>query len=170
MAFITENGNVISFAEFKDVLDRDQRLFDNNESLTDDVVEGLLIRATERIITKIKATGWWIGYFVRQDGGSTTISTTADVPNPSANKIIGRSNDFTDLCVYEAMAEYILPMIADFGDPDNAERQKMGYYKNKADGLFGELISFGDWYDFDGDATIQASEKSPGHYNLKRVR
>lgn len=170
MAFIVENGTVISFAEHTDVVGRDQRLFDNNESLTDDVIESLLIRATERIITKIKATGWWTSYFVRQDAGSTAINTVADVPNPNINRIIGRNNDFTDLCVYEAMAEYILPMIADFGDPDNAERQKMGYYKNKADSLFGELISFGDWYDFDGDATIQSSEKSPGYYNLKRVR
>ena len=39
MAFIRNNGNVISFAEYQDVLDADQRLFDANEGLTDDVVE-----------------------------------------------------------------------------------------------------------------------------------
>ena len=50
MAFIISNNTVISFADFYDVRDRDQRLFDANEGLTEDVVEGLLIRSTERII------------------------------------------------------------------------------------------------------------------------
>ena len=66
--------------------------------------------------------------------------------------------------------EYILPNIADFGNENNEERQKMGYYSNKADKLFGELITAGDWYDFDGDLTVESSEKQPGFYNLKRVR
>jgi hypothetical protein len=72
--------------------------------------------------------------------------------------------------VYVALSEFILPSIADFGNEDNAERQKMGYYKQKADELFGELVTAGDWYDFDDDGTIQSDEKSPGQYNLKRVR
>jgi hypothetical protein len=68
------------------------------------------------------------------------------------------------------MADYILPSIADFGNEENAERQKMAYYSGKADALFGELINAGDWYDFDGDSTISSNEKSPGAFNLKRVR
>jgi len=60
--------------------------------------------------------------------------------------------------------------VADFGNEDNAERAKMGYYSQKADVLFGELISMGDWYDFDDSGTIASNEKSPGQYNLKRVR
>jgi hypothetical protein len=61
-------------------------------------------------------------------------------------------------------------MIADFGEEDNSERNKMGYYQNKSEALFGELISAGDWYDFDDDEIIQSDEKQPGQYNLKRVR
>lgn len=170
MAFIIESGNTISFAEYSDVVGRDQRLFDNNESLTDDVVEDLLIRATERIKTRISATEWWASYFIRRDAGSTSIKTRSDIPQINLNKIIGKSNDFTDLCVYTALYEYILPMVADFGDEDNAERRKMGYYQNKADSLFAELISAGDWYDFDGDDSIEQSERQPGYMNLKRVR
>jgi hypothetical protein len=170
MAFIVEDNNIISFAEFQDVQDRDQRLFDNNESLTDDVVENLLIRATERILSKIRSTQWWGSYFLINDNGATTIVTRADIPSPDANKIIGRSSDFTDLCVFSALADYILPFVADFGTEINAEREKMGYYKNKSDELFMELISAGDWYDFDDSGAISASEKLPGQINLKRVR
>jgi hypothetical protein len=99
-----------------------------------------------------------------------TFKTTADIPPVDPDKIKARTNDFTDLCVYTAMYEFILPVIADFGNEDSAERKKMGYYSQKAESLFGELISSGDWYDFDDDGTITSAEKQPGQYNLKRVR
>lgn len=169
MAFIRENNTVISFAEFSDVTDRDQRLFDNNEGLTDDVIETLLIRATERILSKVRSTAWWKTYYINRDTG-VVFNTSADIPPVEVDNIIGRQNDFTDLCVYTALAEFILPLIADFGNEDNAERLKMGYYELKAERLFAELITAGDWYDFDGDGVIQSSEKDPGKINLRRIR
>lgn len=169
MAFITNGSQVISFAEYDDVLLADQRLFDANEGLTSDVVEDLLIRATERILSRLRATSWWRVYFTKRDN-STTINTVADVPELNANKIIDRQNDFTDLCVYYALYDYILPKIADFGTEDNAERAKITYYQGKFDTLFGELVTAGDWYDFDGSGAVASSEKDPGMYNLKRIR
>lgn len=169
MAFITESGTVISFAEYQDVADRDQRLFDGNESLTDDIVENLLIRATERILTKIRSSSWWQSYYLKQSD-AFTFNSVADIPALDIDRIIARQNDFTDLCVYTALSEFVLPMVADFGDEDNAERQKMGYYTQKADALLTEILSAGDWYDFDDDGTVQSLEKDPGHINLKRVR
>lgn len=169
MAFVTESSNVISFAEFQDVVDKDQRLFTTNESLSDDIVDAHLIRATERILTKLRASPWWRAYYVLRDS-TINYQTTADIPVVDANRIKSRQNDFTDLCVYTALSEFILPGIADFGKEDNAERQKMGYYTQKAETLFGELIAAGDWYDFDNDNVIETTEKSPGYYNLKRVR
>ncbi len=79
-------------------------------------------------------------------------------------------NDFTELCVATALAEYILPQVADFGDDGDSERNKMGYYQNRSETLFGELITAGDWYDFDDDGTIQSDEKDPGYFNLRRRR
>lgn len=169
MAFIEQNSNVTSFAEYQDVLDHDQRLFDANEGLSESVIESSLLRATERLLTKLRASEWWITYYVRRNG-QTTYRTKADVPALDPNKIIARQNDFTDLCVYMALGEYILPSIADFGNQDNSERNKMGYYNNKAEALFNELITAGDWYDFNDDGTIQSTEKDPGNINLRRVR
>jgi hypothetical protein len=169
MAFIVENGTVISFADYQDVFDRDQRLFDSNEGLTDDVIEPLLERATQRILDQIKSTAWWKTYWLRRSS-DFTFNTSADIPNPDIDKIISRTEDFTDLCVYTALAEYILPAVADFGNQDNAERLKMGYYEMKSSKLFAELITAGDWYDFDGDGVIQSTEKDPGKINLRRVR
>lgn len=169
MAFVTENGVTVSFAEFQDVVSKDSRLFDANEGLSDDIVDSQLVRATERILTRLRNSAWWRSYFVNRNT-STTIRTVADIPALDPDRIKARQNDFTDLCVYTALAEFILPSIADFGNEDSAERQKMGYYTQRADGLLAELITAGDWYDFDDDASIESSEKSPGQVNLKRVR
>ena len=169
MSFIIENNITISFADFNDVVAKDQRIFDSNEGLTDDVVEDGLIRATERILSKVRSSSWWKSYYIRRDN-SIAYNTVADIPAVDPQKIKARLNDFKDLAIYEGLAEYILPIVADFGNEDNAERQKMGYYKNKAESLLGELITAGDWYDFDGDNTVESSEKSPGQVNLKRIR
>lgn len=168
MAFIVESDNVISFAEYDDLLARDVRVIENNESLTDELIEDSLIRATERILTQLRMTQWWQDYYVERQSG--TYRTRADIPAVNANLIKDRLNDFTDLCVYTALAEFILPKVADFGNPEDAERSKMGYYQNKADKLFAELVSAGDWYDFDDDDTITSLEKDPGSINLRRVR
>ena len=169
MPFVTDAGTVTSFAEFQDVVNKDQRLFEANEGLADDIVEAQLVRATERILSKLRSSAWWQGYYVNRNTG-TVLKTLADIPALDPNRIIARVNDFTDLCVYTALADFILPSVADFGKEDNAERQKMGYYSQKADALFGELITAGDWYDFNDDNIISSAEKSPGQYNLKRVR
>ena len=169
MAFIVESGTVISFAEYDDLFARDSRVIENNESLTDDVVEELLIRATERILTKLRLTQWWMDYYMRL-ANQSTYRTRADIPALDPNKIKDRQNDFSDLCVYTALAEFILPKVADFGNEEDAERNKMGYYANKAESLFNELVAVGDWYDFDDDDTIASLEKEPGNINLKRIR
>jgi len=169
MAFIVVNNQIISFADYDDVVARDQRLFDANEGLTDDLIEDLLIRATERILAKIRSSSWWKSYYVARNN-AIVYNTVADIPAVDPDKIMARQNDFTDLCVYTALSELVLPMIADFGNENNSERQKMGYYTGKADSLLTELITAGDWYDFDGDSTIESTEKSPGQVNLKRVR
>ena len=169
MAFIRTGQTVTSFAEYQDVVDADQRLFDANEGLTDDVVEQHLTRATERILSKFRSTAWWQSYYLKMSNG-VAISTVADIPALNASKIKDRLNDFTELCVSTALADYILPNVADFSNEDSAERKKMGYYKQRAENLFEELVTAGDWYDFNGSGAITSAEKQPGVYNIKRVR
>ena len=168
MAFIKSGTTVTSFAEYQDVIDADQRLFDANEGLTDDIVEQHLTRATERILSKLRTTAWWQDYYVKRSGAN--IMTVADIPALNPSKIKDRYNDFTELCVCMALADYVLPNVADFSNEDSAERRKMGYYKQRSENLFEELVTAGDWYDFDGSGAITQAERQPGIYNLKRVR
>lgn len=168
MPFIIENDVVVSFADFQDCVDKDQRLFESNEGISDDTVEQHLTRATEKILDKFRATGWWRDYYAKMSG-SGYINPT-DIPAIDPSKIKDRQNDFTDLCIYVALADYILPSIADFGREDSSERQKMAYYTQRASDLFAELLTAGDWYDFDDDGTVGSNEKEMGIFNLKRVR
>lgn len=162
MAFMYENDSVVSLAEPQDVIDKDQRIFDANESLTEAVIQSGLTRATERIAAKLKATQWWRSV---NPGVST-----ARLPDVNLDLILNRQEDFTDLCVYLALSEYILPGVADFADPDSAERQKMGYYELRATELFTELSTSVDWYDIDESGTIEDDEKSSSTYVVKRIR
>jgi len=169
MAFVTENNITVSFAEFTDVVSKDQRIFEANEGLSDETVDAALVRSTERILAKLRNTQWWKTYYTRRDT-TGLISSVPDIPALDPDKILARQSDFTDLCVFTALAEQILPGIADFSDPDSSERQKMAYYTQRMESLFNELVSAGDWYDFDDDGTIESSEKEIGYVNLKRIR
>jgi hypothetical protein len=174
MAFITSGGNVIAFAEYSDVTERDQRVFEANEGLTEAIVEDMTEKATTRILYLIRNTSWWTSYYLRQTGGSTNVniftSGLISVPLPDANRIKARQQDFTDLCVYYTLSEYLYPKIADFSSQDNAEIKKIGLFDQKFRSLFQELIDSGDWYDFNNTGTVSAEEKMPTRTNLQRVR
>ena len=170
MAFIISGGNVISFAEYEDVTARDQRLFEANEGLTDVIVESALERSTQRILSQIRSSDWWRSYYIRKTGTAQSTMNSVDIPELDPNKIKARTADFTDLCVYHALAETLLPKVADFGNTDTAERQKIGFYDEKYRALLSELITAGDWYDFDGAGTVTSDEKYKGRVNLVRIR
>ena len=72
MAFVTDaGGNVTSYAEFTDVLQKDQRLLEANvikvpaeSGFVDstDFIEDMLSKSTDRINIKFKASSWYQGY------------------------------------------------------------------------------------------------------------
>lgn len=157
MAFITDGTNILSFAEYSDVMARDQRVFDANEGLDEDDVEDLLIRSTERIMTILGDSTWWATY------GPTD-------EKPDINLIIGRINDFNDLGVYYCLYEYLYPLIADFGTEDNSEVAKIDYYKALFDDRAKEIIGAGDFYDFSETGSISTADENPGNVEERRYR
>jgi hypothetical protein len=176
MAFINPGQTgVIAFAEYTDVTSTDQRLFESNEGISDQtMIEDLTEKATSRILQLIRNTSWWKRYYLIEGSDAQRLATntrsTPDVPLPDPDLILGRQADFTDLCVYYTLYEYLLPKVADFSSQDNAEVQKIGVYRTKFDVLFRELIEDGTWYDFDGSGTITELEKLPTRVNLVRAR
>lgn len=176
MAFLIVSGSVTSYAEYTDVVQRDQRLFEENvvklpaESEFVDVqdfIEDLLIKSTARINAKIKASTWWQGYL---NYTGTTVTRPSDVPDFDPDKILSRKSEFTDACVYYALKEYILPLVADFSTEENAEVQKIRYYEDKFSDLFQELLALADWYDADDDGNVDSSEKAFSYQQVRRSR
>lgn len=77
MAFIEDSTTVYSFANYTDVTSKDDRLFVENEGLTQTVVEDMLVRSTERILSQIRSSGWW--YDLNSRMGASMLNRS-DVP------------------------------------------------------------------------------------------
>lgn len=173
MAFIQQGTTVYSFAEYADVVAIDQRLFDANEGLTQDRVEETLVRSTERILDVIRNSDWWKSYYISKTpnwSNQVVLGQAVGMPALDPNLIRARRNDFTDLCVFYALSQYLYPSVADFGNPDSAERQKIGFYDTKYRDLLKDLLDDGDWYDFDASGTVDKGDKYPMRTNIVRVR
>jgi len=167
MAFVVDgSGNVIQFADFIDVQDLDQRVFEANEGLTEIVVDEMLVKSTDRIVQKIKSSEWWREYLSNVGSGYTSL---AALDTPDKNKF-QRRVDFTDLCCFHTLSSYLYPKIANFGDPDSAEVQKIAFYERRFQELYNELISMGDFYDLDEDGTVETNEKYTKFALTRRTR
>jgi hypothetical protein len=169
MAFISVNGSILAFADYQDVVDTDSRLVEANEGLTEDVVEAATIRSTQRILLLLKASDWWRDFNAALQPGML-FDSVSNLPNLDPSRIVARQADFTELTVYYALWHYILPKVADFSKEEHNERAKIGFYQDKYNILFQEILNSGDWYDFNGDGLIAIPEYKPGHQNLVRIR
>lgn len=182
MAFIVDGqNNVISFAEYTDVLQKDQRLFEANElqipaesgfADVTEFVEDMLEKSTKRILLKMKASTWWQAYNAYV---GTPVNDLNVLPSVNPNRIdpgdaLGRRQQFTDMCVYYCFKEYLLPLIADFSTDESPDVNKIKYYDSKFNDLFNELLSMADWYDSDGDGSVENAEKATAYMPTRRTR
>lgn len=168
MTFYYNNQTFQSFAVYADVTARDSRFFEANEGMTDTVVNPLLAQATQRILSQVKNTDWWKNYQFRRD--SSLKDDLRLLPNVNPDNIKGKEQEFKDLNIYFALAEYLLPKVADFGNETSAEVVKIQFYRDAYNNLFNQVIESGDWYDFNADGTIETAEKSPTFTNRVRTR
>ena len=157
MAFIIKSGgDVLSFATFDDVKKIDSRVFEANEILNDEAkVEDMLIRSTERLVQKLKASEWWRVYNNVAISGSLGVGIS--IPTPDKKKL-ERKTDWTELCVFHTLKEYIYPNIGDFVEGSPEER-KQALYESKFMSLWEELLASGDFYDSDNDGVVEETEK-----------
>ena len=165
-AFIYSYKTFVSFATYEDVTNRDSRVFEANEDLTESEINDYLEQASQRILTQIRNTEWWREYQRRM----AQIVNPNLLPAVNPDYILARTQEFIDLNVYFALYEYVYPSIADFGNPDSAEFQKIKFYKDLYNVLFDEVIEAGDWYDFSENGTIDTADKMAAFVNRVRIR
>ena len=168
MAFNYNDTTFVSFADYADVTVRDQRFFEANEGFTELDVVDLLKQSSNRILNKLRSSDWWKEYnFSRNSALNNDVRL---IPAVNPDNIDGREQEFKDLNIYHCLYEYLLPKVADFGNPQSAEMEKIKFYKEAFEDLYKEIIEAGDWYDYNSDHTITTSEKQPSKVNLVRVR
>lgn len=177
MAFVISGGAVVTYAEALDVKDKDQRVFEANEidftnvpdapGSLDNYIEDLCIKATNRINEKIRMSARWREYLGYAGAGYDSID---NIPAFQGIKIKAKQSTFTDMTAYYVLKEYLLPKIADFGNPESSEVQKIQYYENKFNDLFTELTNVFDYYDSDGDGTVEDGEKMVRFSKTRRTR
>lgn len=168
MAFYFSYQTFVSFATYDDLIQRDQRILEANEGLTQAEIDEYLRQASQRMLTQIRNTDWWNEACNRINPALNDDVRLLPQVNPAL--IRSREQEFKDLNVYFALYEYIYPSVADFGNPESAEIAKIKFFTDQYNKLFQELIQSGDWYDFDNDKTIETTEKFPARVNRVRVR
>lgn len=168
MAFYFSYQTFVSFATYDDLIQRDQRILEANEGITQAEIDDYLKQASQRILTQIRNTDWWKDTCFKMDSSLNHDLRRLPVVNPKYIK--ARIQEFIDLNVYFALKDYIYPAVADFGNPESAEIAKINFYRDQYDKLFQDLIQSGDWYDFDADGTIETDEKFPSLVNRVRIR
>lgn len=168
MAFYTSGTRFISFATYDDVVMRDSRLFESNEILTEAVTDDLLEIASQRILTTLKNTDWWREYNFSRNTALKNDLRLIPVIDPF--NIDGLEQEFKDLNVYLCLSEYLLPRVADFGNPESAEVEKIKHYADRYTQMLQAIIEDGSWYDYSGDGTISTDEKAPSRTNRVRTR
>ena len=177
MAFVTDgSGNVISYAESEDIYTIDQRVFEANEidfvdvpdspGSLDNYLDDLCIKTTDRINAKIRASARWREYMDYTGIGYEM----GNIPDFNPNLILTNQQDFTDMCAFGALYMYVLPKIADFGNPESPEVQKISFYEVKFNDMFTELTSMWDFYDKNADGTIETGEKMIRFQSTRRTR
>lgn len=147
-------GNVVAWASGEDVRDRDQRLFEINDvdfswssqnpgNLTEYLDDICKISAT-RIHSEISTHPGWLSH-----QGDAEFQP---------DLVLSRHQDFLDLNVCHALSDYVLPKIADFGNPDSSEVNKITYYEARYNRILESLMGRMDWYDTNQDGVIADTE------------
>ena len=64
----------------------------------------------------------------------------------------------------------LLPKVADFGNPESSEVNKINFYETKFNELFTEKLSVIVWYDVDADASITSADEMVNFRKNRRTR
>lgn len=124
--------------------------------------------AENDVIRQIRAE-WWERYRHTVRYKDITKVTTLELDSTKLT-----NSQWTRSVVYKALADYILPMLTKWKDPQGGDgadtfQVKMDFYRAKYAEEFQAVLRDGVEYDEDGDASVTASEKEPIHH-LRLIR
>ena len=127
-----------------------------------------LQHAEDDVIRQIREE-WWERYRHTVRYKDVTKVTTIELDSTKLT-----NSQWTRCVVYKALAEYILPQLTKWKDPQGGDgadtfQVKMDFYRQKYNEEFQAVLRDGVEYDEDSSGTIESSEKEPIHH-LRLVR
>ena len=110
-------------------------------------------------IQRLLRIEWW-PRVSRNRGSNYFENTTAEMITTKLT-----ATQFKRVAVYHVLAYYILPRLTQHQGDDDRFFQMIAFYKLKFREEFDLVLGDGVEYDFDGDGTVENSEKETTHYN-----
>ena len=111
-------------------------------------------------IQRLLRIEWWPRVSRNYSAGKYFNSTDLEM---DATKLT--TTQFTRAAVFHVLAYYILPQLTQHGVDRDRFREMIDFYKAKFREEFDLVLQDGVEYDYDGDGTVENTEKQTEHFN-----
>ena len=112
-------------------------------------------------IQRLLRIEWW----PRVSRATATTSGYFNTTDLEMNATKLTASQLTRAAVFHVLAYYILPQLTQHGVERDRFREMIDFYKGRFREEFDLVLQDGVEYDFDGDGTVQNTEKQTEHFN-----
>ena len=116
-------------------------------------------KARDDILRKLRDE-WWV-----RSRNVTNYDISSSLPSLEMDDSKLTESQFERCAVYRVLSEYALPQLTKWNNEGSEDRFQvmMMHYRKRYDEEFNSILRDGVLYDFDGDGTVEQTEKQPFH-------
>jgi uncharacterized Rmd1/YagE family protein len=116
-------------------------------------------KARDDILRKLRDE-WWV-----RSRNVTNYDISRSLPSLEMDDSKLTESQFERCAVYRVLSEYALPQLTKWNNEGSEDRFQvmMMHYRKRYDEEFNSILRDGVLYDFDGDGTVEQTEKQPFH-------
>ena len=116
-------------------------------------------KARDDILRRLRDE-WWV-----RSRNVTNYDISRSLPSLEMDDARLTESQFERCAVYRVLSEYALPQLTKWNNEGSEDRFQvmMMHYRKKYDEEFNSILRDGVLYDFDGDGTVEETEKQPFH-------
>jgi len=116
-------------------------------------------KARDDILRRLRDE-WWV-----RSRNVTNYDISRSLPSLEMDDSKLTESQFQRCAVYRVLSEYALPMLTKWNNEGSEDRFQvmMMHYRKRYDEEFNSILRDGVLYDFDGDGTVEQTEKQPFH-------
>jgi len=116
-------------------------------------------KARDDILRRLRDE-WWV-----RSRNVTNYDISRSLPSLEMDDSKLTESQFERCAVYRVLSEYALPQLTKWNNEGSEDRFQvmMMHYRKRYDEEFNSILRDGVLYDFDGDGTVEQTEKQPFH-------